>query len=313
MASFLNELRPQSLESFEAWSSHYLGRESFQALSCHGESLTQLKLSLVFSDANYQVLQLRGCTNLVSLSLAGTARITDGDAFLEAVAWLKACKNLRVLAFIGSFSTPALMVPVLMENSITLTSLEYDGFVMRDIKEIHQALANQTSLQSLSLKERADEDGLYSLEEADDLVESISKLINLTDLRLTGSSDSFADRHVLQLASNLPKLEFWSMRGLDLTDAIWDQVASLKSLRKLDLGAMTSFTPHGILSFIEELGAGNKGLVFSILSRMNMNIEWWVEQDPIRDVIAEKVQGTLEFTSDPRVWFRIGEYRHDWC
>lgn len=80
---------------------------------------------------------------------------------------------------------------------------------------------------------------------ADALVVSLSKLINLTNLRLERISENFVDRHMVQLALSLPKLEIWSTDGNWLTDDIWSEVATLKSLRRLDLVVSTSFMTDG--------------------------------------------------------------------
>ncbi|MCJ1430061.1 hypothetical protein MMC29_007976 [Sticta canariensis] len=315
LAAFLNELRPQSLESFETFSSHKLGLESFEALSRHGESLVELKFNMLQAGTLPGVSLLKGCTNLVSLTLGGDGLTTpdletlDNDNFRETVAWLRECIKLRVLVFTNFFSGPSLLARVLLENSIRLTSLEYSGFVLRDSKEFHQALANQTSLQSLCLKGDVDE---YALDAVDMLVESLSKLVNLTDLRLREISDFFIDHHIIQLASSLPKLEFWTTSGFGLTDCIWDKVATLRSLRRLDLSASTSFTAKGILGFIEQLRPGNKGLVLAV-----MNAEMDSELSPrelslIRDSFARKVEGRFEFTlsRDPDMSSFDGESDH---
>lgn len=272
-------------------------------MSGHGESLVELKLNYLPSKAVPNISLLKGCTNLVSLSLAGNGIAIDdiekshNDDFLETVAWLKRCKKLRVLAFTKFFSAPSLMTPILLENSIRLTSLGYEGFAVRETENFYQALANQTSLQSLYLK------GHLDAPETDVVVESMSKLVNLTDLHLREVSEYFGDRHIMQLASSLPKLEVWSTSGYQLTDAIWAQVASLRSLRRLDLNALTSFTADGILEFIEELGPGNKGLVLAVMNAdtdSDLSLE---EQDLIQDTIAQNVEGRFEFTLSRGVFF----------
>lgn len=258
---------------------------------------------------------LKGCTNLVSLSLAGETLLAEetlsadleeshNEAFLEIIVWLKECKRLQNLGLTNLRSAPSLMATILLAktinlNSLVLTSREYGGFIMRNSDEFHQALASQTNLQSLRLKGGLDEPRSYELKDSDVLVESLSKLINLMDLRVAELSNLFADRHIVQLASSLPKLEVWLTRGFGLTDAVWGQVASLRSLRRLDLGTVTRFTADGILDFINKLGPGNTGLVLSV---MNLTMSCWVEQELIREMIAKKVEGNLEYTSDNRKW-----------
>lgn len=162
---------------------------------------------------------------------------------------------------------------------------------MRDTPKFHQALAKPIShgvwFQALVQ--------IYALE-AEVLVKSLSSLVTLTELYLRETSDSFVDWHIVQLASSLPKLEVGSTSGYGLTDFIWDKVASLRSLRRLELVALTKFTGKGILDFIERLGPGNKGLVLSVRNvDMDSNLSWG-EQDVIRERILEKVGGRFGFT-----------------
>ncbi|MCJ1267316.1 hypothetical protein MMC22_007201 [Lobaria immixta] len=296
LAAFLNELRPHSLQSFETFSHPHVPA-TLQALSGHGESLVNLNLNFISMGTLPTLSLLKGCTNLVSLSLAGIG-YDDTDleesykyAYLEIINWLKECKKLRILAFSKLFSAPSLMAPILLEESIHLTSLEYESYDFPDSKKFHQALANQTSLQSLWLKGDTDEGDV-----SDTLVESLSNLVNLTDLRLREVSDTFSDRHILQLANSLPKLEVWSTSGYGLTDAILGAVASLRSLRRLDIGALTSFTADGILGFVERLGPGNKGLILAVMNA-DMDSELsGPEQELIQERIARKVEGRFEFT-----------------
>lgn len=285
VAAFLKELRPQSLEMLETHDEHDFGPKTFRALSCHGESLLELNFSSLLSGTTPDIPLLKGCINLVSLSSTGNALCTSdlensyNDVFLETIAWLKECKMLRSLTVAHFFSSPALMVPILLDSSIRLTSLDYKGFIMRDTKKFHQALANQTSLEDLYLKLITDEDALEyptniqqeDLEklDADFLVESLSKLVNLTKLHFSTVSDSFNDGHIMQLASSLPKLEYWSISGNCLTDAIWKDITSLKSLQSLNLHALSSLTADGILGFLDKVDPRNK-LFFSVRSVKKM-------------------------------------------
>lgn len=206
LAAFLKNLRPQSLESLERTSYHDLGLDVFHALSHHGESLTKLKFFLLGSSTIPKISLIKDCPNLFSLSLTGNGLYTTGlknscnDEFLEMLAWLTKCKQLRLFCLTDFFSVSALMAPVLLESGIHFKTFDS---VMRNTYKFHQALANNTSLPSVWLRRFVDE---YALE-ADILVESLSKLVNLTELRLAAISDSLVDRHILQLASSLPKLE----------------------------------------------------------------------------------------------------------
>lgn len=290
---------------------------SFQALSCHGKSLKELKLQWLTASSTGQLSLLKLCTNLVSFSLIeiGGHYLDLGkpchDAGHETIAWLKKCTKLQKLACTSFACAPALMKPIFLENSIHLTSFEYEYSIglhtQRIHKCFHQALANQTSLQKLCLKVRHTvRDVLTVLGNANwldgtGLVECLSKLVNLTDLRLGDVSDFFVDEHIAELASCLPKLEVCLMNGYGLTDAVWGEFGSLRSLRRLELDALTRCSKSGILGFIKRLGPGNQGLVLSLTNAdVQSNLLWDVfkEEDLIQETISKKVQGIFEFEFD---------------
>lgn len=244
---------------------------------------------------------LRDCTNLVSLSLADIAdtdhETSHSDAFLETVAWLKECKELKSLTLNPYLSASALMTQIFSENSVHLTSLDFKGFLPQHSRQSHiellHALANQTSLQRLRLRVSLHEDVL----DVGVMVESLSKLVNLTDLRLEASFAHFDDEDIVQLASSLSKLEVLSIGGIRLTDDSWGEFASLRSLRRLELDALASSTVDGILGFIEKLGPGNVGLRISLTNvdyDNDLMYELWDQKELIGDTIAEKVYGWFE-------------------
>ncbi|KAL8861509.1 MAG: hypothetical protein Q9178_002033 [Gyalolechia marmorata] len=296
-ADFLNEINPQTLESLEIFSSTSIGAESFLALSCHRDSLKELKLNSIDSTAMHSLNMLAGCTNLTTLLLTdatrGSVYLKDShhDIFLEIVAWLTSCKKLQSVTFRSLRGGQDFMTPILLENDIHLTSLELRSYAMADARDFHQALANQVSLQELQLQGDSDEagDGVATL------VESLSQLVNLTDLRLQDISDYFTDEVIGRLARSLPKLEGWYTSGWGVTDAIWSDMAMLKSLRRLDMAATSRFTANGILDFILSLGPGNKGLVLAIMwADVDCDLTE-KEQATIKETISTQVDGRFEF------------------
>ncbi|KAL8737426.1 MAG: hypothetical protein Q9181_001705 [Wetmoreana brouardii] len=296
-ADFLNEINPQTLESLEIFSNAAIAAESFLALSCHRESLTQLKLNSLKTNAMLSLNMLAGCTNLTTLLLTDNSysytdlKNSQNDVFLEIIAWLRNCKKLRSVTFREFRGGQNFMTPILLENDIHLTHLELKGYVMADARDFHQALSNQLSLQELQLQGDSDEagDGVATL------VESLSQLVNLTDLRLQDISDYFTDEVISRLARSLPKLEGWWTSGWGVTDAIWPDVVTLKSLRRLDMAATSRFTSEGILDFILNLGPGNKGLVLAIMMG-DVDCDLTEdEQNMIRETMAALVDGRFEF------------------
>lgn len=98
-----------------------------------------------------KVWLLKTCTNLVSISLSENRQAfadlkgEHNDAALKTIAWLKECKKPRILAFNDFAIAIDLMVPILSEYSIHLTSLKYEGASLLDTEKCFPALANQTS------------------------------------------------------------------------------------------------------------------------------------------------------------------------
>ncbi|KAL6718381.1 hypothetical protein ACLMJK_004470 [Lecanora helva] len=297
LATFLNDIRPNSLESFEIISTSQIGAESFLALNCHRESLTELKLVGLKAEAIPSLSLLRGCTSLNSLSLAENGVATQdlekrhNDVFLEVTAWLCACKALQTITITKLLSATGILTPVLLENKIKLTKLELEGYLMSESRDFHQALASQISLQALWLKGESSDVG----SDVDILVESLSKLENLTDLRLREISDYFLDSHLCRLAQSLKKLETWWTSGYAITDAIWDDVASLHDLRDLNLSAVTRFTADGIVNYILSLGAGNRGLILNVTMG---DVDYQLseeDQSMIKDTINSHIGGRFDF------------------
>lgn len=276
-----------------------MGPRSFQALNCHGESLVELKLAHLSSDAVLQVFLLKDCTNLTSLSLGKyygdhiDLETEHNKAFHERVAWLRECKKLRNLTFAGFPGASTLLASTLLENSIRLTSLEYESMEFLEDAEKHlPALANQTGLQYLCLKEGGSARA-HPPRSAEVLVECLSKLVNLTELHMFEMDSKFYDSHIVRLANSLPKLQVWMNTGYPLTDDIWNAVASLRSLRTLVFGGPTIFTVDGILDFIEELGPGNRGLFLGV---GNSNVNYSRKNRKlIKERITQKVGGGFNF------------------
>ncbi|KAL8832720.1 MAG: hypothetical protein Q9170_004782, partial [Blastenia crenularia] len=296
-ADFLNEITPQTLESFKNYSHMTIGAESLLALNCHRESLTELKLDHVNDTTMISLNLLAGCTNLTTLLLTdGTNRTIDlksghNDVFLETTAWLRNCKKLRSLTIRKIRGGQDLVTPVLLEDEIRLVNLELTGYLMADAQNFHQALSNQPSLQEVQLQGETDDagDGVAVL------VDSLSELTNLTDLRLQDISDYFTDGVIGRLARSLPKLEGWWTSGWGVTDAIWGDIARLRSLRRLDMAAFSRFTSNGILDFILCLGPGNKGLDLAI-TKADVDCDLSEEeQSMIRDTISKHLDGRFEF------------------
>lgn len=295
----MRELRPQSLESFEIFRYSDIGPEALGAFESHRESLSKLVLTQLKPEATLALPLLKGCTNLVYLSLsekfapAAISHPGDEDLILNIVAWVKQCKNLHAISLTRFRNSFAIATPLLLDKTIPLTRLEIEGDPMQDCMEFYRALAFKTSLKALSLAGDADEQGI---DVAELLLASLCKLVNLEDLCIKDASDFFGNEAIMELARSLSKLESLWSSGFGFGDAIWDDIASLKSLRKLEFYALTEFTAQGIYNFISKLGPGNKGFFLGILMEDPEYNLLPDEVSHIRELLMEKLDGKFEFS-----------------
>jgi hypothetical protein len=211
LGSFISALPPNSLTALEIIGSNDVHVQTFTALNTHQASLTSIKLSSLKSEAIRSLSLLKECTNIQTLELQGdvTAAIdleaTENDVFLEVIAWLKACKSLKELRLQKLMDSASIMKNVLFDDSIRLKMLEITGYNLVGNREFHQALANQTELESLDLRANAEES---FRDDIDLLVASLSCLKNLKALYLLDTSDYFRTAQVQQLAFALPKVSY---------------------------------------------------------------------------------------------------------
>ena len=311
-ANLLYQLRPRSLKSFKMHSMGDCGAETFLALNGHRESLETLKLEGIPADAMPSLSMLKGCTNVKLLVLAENPPPSQdlekrhNDTFLEVIAWLRECKGLRSLGMKNFLSGSALLTPIVLENDIRLTHLSLDGYVMTESKDFHQALAHQPSLQSLELCGEGVDPGDA---ENDILVETLSKLQYLRHLHLKDVSDGFMNPHIARLAQDLPQLEALLISGYGVDDGIWEAMASLHSLRQLELNAISRFTANGILDFIANLGEGNHKIQLSV----NMQDNDTEISDQEYAIIQETIYANLEGRFSLTFWKGNYEFNRGRC
>ena len=240
---------------------------------------------------------LKTCTNIKSLRLAENMRATQdlesrhNDVFIELTEWLCQCKSLRAISISNFINAPALLASALRERDINLSSLELEDYSMAGNNDFHQALALQRSMRSLYLKG----EGSERVSDNDLFVESLSKLTNLTDLRLSHIAEGFTEHHIRTLAQNLSKLETFWTGGFCVTDKIWTDIASLRSLKRLELSADTRFTTGGILDFVLNLGPGNAGFALNVMMQDTDCDISEHEQSVIRDTLSSNVGGRFDF------------------
>ena len=238
------------------------------------------------------------CVNLRILRLGEDGKgIEDLDArhheaFLALVEWLRKCKHLKSIAITNFVNATELLTPFLRERGIEIQTLELQGYQLHNSDDFHQALALQQSLRSLYLSGDESEDAPDNRM----LVETLSRLPALTDLRLTQISANFTEYHISVLTDKLRNLETFWTSGYHITDRIWSDFKKLKLLKRLEINADTRFTSNGILDFIASLDEDvNKGLILSVMMQdTDCNITEPVIET-IREAMVNKLNGRFDF------------------
>ncbi|KAF2687022.1 hypothetical protein K458DRAFT_385844 [Lentithecium fluviatile CBS 122367] len=303
-SQFISAMRPNSLKAIYTISDVGAAAETFLALSSHGRSLTELRIS-VSNDSMPHLSLLAGCASLEALRIEdahGTIVLeeTQNDVFLETINWLRNCENLERLSFVQVLSASALVTPVLLEHKIHLRNLEIDSYVLSNSRQFHQALVHQKdSLSFLSLS--GDTDGMFR-DDVDILVDSVKQLTQLKVLRLL-LQEVFHEEHLMAIIANLSLLEELYVNGLELTDRILDFVGNLGNLRSATLAGISKFTIDGLLEFVSRLGPGNQGIRVMIDMADPDTMLPDEQVTLIRESLWEKADGTLDYTlwRDPNV------------
>lgn len=292
---FLNGLRPHSLEYFEVISLSQLGPRSIKAFGNHLDSLTELKLTSLQIDAIAELPSLTSPPALRVLALTDSAPASRDEKFYSIVRdvaeWMCSCKNLRLLALRRFLDDPALLSQALSDDRLRLTKLSVEGYTMQTSRAFHEALASQTSLQSLYLQGDSSE---FPDDQAI-LVQALGQLSNLRELELKDISENFTPDHVITLTPYLPQLERLWISGHDFDDEVWNAFLALPKLRVLIIHALSDFTAEGILDFISQLGPGNRGLHLSILNALSDANITEEAQTVIGETLAQNLGGTFDF------------------
>ncbi|KAK3648042.1 hypothetical protein LTR56_007742 [Elasticomyces elasticus] len=289
------------LTSFENLNYSSIGPETCLAFNNHGQSLTTLKLALE-EDGILALGLLQGCVALQTLHVSALRpsvdlKVTQNDVYLEICAWLKQCGHLTDIVFRDLVSAPDLMLPVLQNEDVKLTSLEINGseaswYQVKDHHDFHRALSSQSSLQTLSL--RGDPDP-PSRDDVELLVDVLCHMTALKDLSLYRISDYFTDGYIVLLAHHLPLLESLYVGGYGTTDKALISLNGLTHLRSVTFAGITNFTSDGISTFINRLGEGNTGLVLSVEAADPHTMIQEDAQDALREELLQKANGRFEY------------------
>ncbi|KAI9934692.1 hypothetical protein MW887_000309 [Aspergillus wentii] len=291
---FLNELHPHTLEYFEVLSYSQLGPRSIKALGSQLGSLVELKLTSLGIDAIAELPSLEAPPALKVLVLTDSVPVTRDERFysiIEKVAqWIRSCKSLRHLELRRFVDDPALLAQTFTGDELRLTSLSLLGYTMAGSRAFHEALGSHQSLQTLCLHG----EGQENPEDNEVLASALTQLINLRELQLKDISDCFPPGYVMSITPFLKHLEKLWISGEFFDDSIWQAFLCLPKLQSLVIHALSEFTTLGVLSFISELGPGNRGLNLSILSSTSTTDITEESQTTIRDAL-KKIDGSFDF------------------
>ncbi|RAQ40669.1 hypothetical protein AFGD_009130 [Aspergillus flavus] len=297
---FLNELRPNTLDSFEVLILSNLGLRTVRALSSHWNSLAELKLLSLGIEAIAELHLLTAPPALKVLTLQHSTVGVYEEAYsrsLNRVAdWIRSCKALQRLELIRFMKDDALLLAkVLPEESLRLSSLSVEGCRTHDAILFHEILHHQSSLQYLYLEGHE----INQPEHNGSLVRSISQLNSLCELELEHISDGFTTDHLKTLTPCLPHLERRRISGEYFRDDALDAFLCLHRLQSLIIDGPNSFTTQGLLSFVAQLGPGNRGFALSIFKSANGTDITEEAQKPIRELLESKLDGAFLFETDP--------------
>jgi hypothetical protein len=300
-SAFLNSLNPYSLQYLEMIGGNLLGGLSFDALATQSMSLRELKLNDLAEDAVKNLHKLRPCSSIHTLSLVDGTRgrvhleQNHNDIFLEVVAWLSSCNQLRDLSIKNFFDGPAILASALSSQTVKLDRLSLEGYdvALDSATAFHTALSEQRQLKTLELKGTCEN---ATPSHSTILVEALCNLLQLETLRLKDISEDFEETHIMQLALGLPALEDLWTSGQILGRDVLDVLASMKCLKTLNLYALTKFTCEDILDFISALDkVKQRGFSLSIMAQDMLYNLTEDEQTLIREVMAKELEGRLDF------------------
>jgi hypothetical protein len=209
LASFLNALPRNTLKSLRVFSYNDIGEKTLQALNHHHESLVDLALGNMKAPAIRALSELKNLTAVRNLDLGDAEGLinlesTANDNFLDLLAWVTGCIQLKTVRLQKFVDGPAIMRAICLKDEIRLNSVTLTGYSLANNQEFHRSLANQTELESLELRAVAEEENTG--DDMDALVSALCLLKELRYLNILDTSDNFQSLQVQLLAVSLPKV-----------------------------------------------------------------------------------------------------------
>lgn len=299
-ATFLNELKPDTLQYFELISFNDVALKSFTALGRHSK-LRELKLGNLSQTAVESLNYLKGCTALQTLVLEDNIGVVqlealNNDAFVEVVHWLSSCSNLRELSLKKFADGPAILSQVLVSPTVRLTKLSLEDYKVSSTASrlFHTALSEQKQLEAVWLRGNAED---VVPDDLTIMIDGLSNVPHLKELVLKELSDDFQEEHITRLVLSLPELEELWTSGDVVSANLLTALTNLRHLKKLDLYAMTQFRSDEIMDFLTSLDpVEQRGFQLSLMAadpnQGNLTEE---EQEFIRDYMQSHLAGRFDF------------------
>ena len=236
---------------------------------------------------------LGNCPNLTTLILDHKC-IKDGpeipSALHKARIWLSGCKSLRKLEVSNRYG-PTFATGVLMDENIPVRSLKVTPDTRGYSKTFYEALSTKSSLRELRVRCLED----YGSDRRDNhLWESILSMNSLQSLLITASW--LEDDDIKMITKRLNQLQCLEIGNYDSTNAIWDYLSGMPTLRTFIQKGASDFTLKGISSYIQKLGPGNRGFHLELNSPTRTFTE--EEMSFLRSLLRSRVDGTIDIFYD---------------
>lgn len=303
MSGFLAGLVPNSLGHFTIMSANRAGAMTFEALSRHASSLTELSL-FVEDIAVAELPLLSNCTNLVDLTLDVNAVVDSrwADTHKQEVrgiaSWLQGCTSLKKLSVLNLPGTPFILTEVLKVPSIQLRDLEITiPATPGDTSAFSSALSAQTALRTFIWR---CPDGWFG---GSEFVNAICQSTKLRKLDLVTQMLKIGDLH--KVVNTMTELEEFSF-DIDSDEPIGDEcvyaLAALHRLKTLNINATTAFSYEGLLALFEQLSAdplgSHQGLSIHVMRQSGIEKFSQVQMRKLNGIAEKQSGGRLEVTYD---------------
>ncbi|KAK4174010.1 hypothetical protein QBC36DRAFT_334604 [Triangularia setosa] len=304
LAGFLQNLKPQSLESFTIRSQNNIGKETFSALGRHSTSLQELRLFSLEPAALASIYKLQDCLAIKKLAIEGNHMAQTFEwlkeslsDFEKVVDWLAKCASLSELSLIRVPDATELLSMLSHAPSFKLTSLTLKLNELDELNEpgLYAFIGEQQALRHLTVRLISDEpldiDGFLA-----------TPLMNLSKLEKLDTNVPFSTWELGCCVPYLKNLEEMVLNGDMIHDEYLVHLLHLPKLKSLTILGPSCITGEGLLRFMDMLRGHNDareahdGLRISILSQNWDDRLGEATERKVSDYIRRHYGGTFDIT-----------------